>query len=121
MIVKLFEVRDSATFMPVMAVRLLVKNSQEQDHYLLRRAGYGSEQILGLMESEPYIILTKLDGVTAQYDPYSWTGRTMSIAHQYIIKYWDTIKSGDVIDVQFLLGETTEPKQSERATAGEYF
>lgn len=123
--VKLFEIRDSATFIPVMAVALIERNAAE--NFLLSRAGYADEQIAN--EADPvdgrifdlnqqrYVILCKLDGVEAQYDPFSWPrARTMSVAHQFIIENWRDLKSGDVIDVQVILGETTVPKTSERLT-----
>ena len=40
--------------------------------------------------------------------------RTKPVAHQFIEKNWSTLKDGDVVDVQFILGETAEPKRSER-------
>lgn len=122
--VKLFEIRDRATFIPVMAIALIERNAAE--NYLLRRAGYAAEQIANAADPvdgrvfedgcERYVILCKLDGVEAQYDVFEWPGksRTMPAAHQHIIEKWSTLTSGDVIDVQVILGETTEPKVSER-------
>jgi hypothetical protein len=53
------------------------------------------------------------------YDPYDWPRdpRTKPNAHQYIADHWSTLKDGDVIDVEYLLGETLRPKPSERETA----
>jgi hypothetical protein len=50
------------------------------------------------------------------YDPYSWAGgaRTMPTAHDYITKNFDTLKSGAVIDVEFITGETNTPRPSDR-------
>lgn len=129
--VKLFEVRDRATFLPVIAVRLVVPvisgyvrgivedTPRDTERWLLRRAGYAREQIENPTDT-PYILLVKLDGAQAQYDPYSWhgVGRTMGAAHQYIIDYWNKLKSGDVIGVEFIAGESAAPKQSERVTHG---
>ena len=39
-------------------------------------------------------------------DPHSWMGRTLTAAHEYIVKNWNQMKDGDVIDVEFILGET---------------
>lgn len=117
--VKYFEVRDRATMMPVMAVRL--RNRTPQEFYLLRRAGYSAEQIGGSTDApgfEPYVILVTLDGVRAQYDPYNWSGGgiTLPTAHQYIIRNWDALSSGDVVDVEFILGLTSAPKASEASS-----
>jgi hypothetical protein len=35
------------------------------------------------------------------------------MAHRYIEQTFSQLKSGDLIDVQFIIGETTEPKVSE--------
>lgn len=102
--VKLFEIRDSATFIPAIAVELVPADSQ--DIYLYRRAGYSLY--------ERYILLARLDGGPMNYDQYDWTNRTMKSAHIHMILHWDELKSGEVIDVQFILGETDKPKISER-------
>jgi len=131
--VKLFEIRDAGTFMPVMAVKLApryeldmpnrenVTHVYERELYLLRRAGYSAEQIdlnHQSCASQPYIILCKLDGVEAQYDPYGWQtrARTIPVAHAHMIEHWDSLASGDVIDVQYIVGETPAPKKSEQET-----
>lgn len=119
--IKLFEVRDRATTIPMMAVALMHRN--EAEAFLLRRSGYATEQIgTELPEGyERYVILVKLDGVEAQYDPYSWPGRTRTIpvAHKFIIENWSQLTSGNVVDVEFLLGERPRPKVSERLTHGD--
>ena len=110
---KTFEIRDRATFIPVLATRLHIRDSR--DFFLLRRAGYSEAQI---MDSEaiqvPYIILTKLDGVEAHYDPFDWSNqRTLGRAHRHIIDNWYELSNGEVIDVEFILGESPKPKRSE--------
>lgn len=37
----------------------------------------------------------------------------MQTAHLYLIKEWDAIRYGQVVDVQFILRETAAPKRSE--------
>jgi hypothetical protein len=112
MTVKLFELRDANTFIPVLAVRLFSRDGAE--FYLLRRSGYSKEQILS-RDSEPYVFLTKLDGGSpCNYDVYNWSNRTMQVAHDFIIKNWGTLQPGAVIDVEFILGERSSPKTSER-------
>lgn len=107
---KLFELRDRATFIPIIASRMRSENEDEQECYLLGRAGYSSH--------EPFLILlTRLDGGQATYDPYGWGGRTFPVAHQFIAENWDALFSGDVVDVEHILGEKPEKKISERYTA----
>jgi len=96
---KLLEIRDRATFIPALAIQV-----SGEDGYLLRRAGFG----------DPLIYLIALATQKCQYDPWSWGNRTMNTAHQYIEREWNTLKDGDVIDVEFILGESTTPKRSEQ-------
>lgn len=109
--VKLFEVRDSMTYIPVVATRInvaLVKGEQELS--LLRKTGWS--------DSNPAIIVARLGDGHGRVDPYDWPGdtRTMPNAHAHIIANWDTLASGDVIDVEFLLGITKEKKLPDRLT-----
>ena len=115
--IKLLELRDRATMIPVMAVYLLSRSPDEQ--FLLRRAGYAEDPTSGSDDVDPYILLVKLDGCEAHYDPFDWDNmRTMTQAHLHIIGHWHELRSGDVVDVEFITGETTAPKQSERVTEG---
>lgn len=106
-IVKLIEIRDRATFIVAVAVDCsLSGNIYDYDDYLLRRAGYGSQCS---------ILLTRLDGgMIAHGDPLEWGDRTWQVAHQYITDNWDQIADSEVVDVEHILGETTEKKVSER-------
>jgi hypothetical protein len=107
---KTIEVRDAMTFIPVLAVNL--KPGNLDDRYLLARAGYSPHP----EEQARYVILIRIEGkMAAHYDPIDWSSdtRTMPTAHQYLIDHWDDVESGDIVDVQFILGETDEPKVSE--------
>ena len=66
------------------------------------------------------IVVKMNDSMGANYDPYNWTkcGRTMNVAHRHIEANWDKLASGDVVDVEFILGETSAPKESEASYAG---
>jgi hypothetical protein len=94
---KLFEIRDKATFIPVLAIDISAK-----DGYLARRAGFGHRCIQ----------LVDFRGRTS-YDPFDWGGRTFTAAHTYIETHWDDLANGAVVDVEFILGETAQPKVSE--------
>jgi len=109
--VKLFELRDSKTFIPIIAVRDDGRGN-EGERYLVRRAGlHGSD-------GYPPVLLTRLTGGgNAESDPYAWGDRTFQTAHIHLEKNFDAMQSGDVIDVEFILGETTEEKVSERKEA----
>lgn len=108
---KTFEIRDSDTFIPVLATRLAPSN--EGDRFLIARAGYPRQaEQQGL-----FVILLKLEGNDAEYDPNCWNGRTIGTAHHFIKTNWFVLESGAVIDVEYILGERDQPKLSERLTA----
>ena len=96
---KTLEIRDRATFIPALAVRV-------EPEYLMRRAGF----------HECTVFLIHLQTDRLESDPKRWdlSNRTMVIAHQYIIEHWDALDCGDVVDVEFILGLTKEKKVSER-------
>ena len=103
---KALEIRDEGMFIPALAVDM--NPTQDSQRYLLRRCGYACD-------GRPNVILTRLDGSgKATNDPYEWGGRTYPVAHNYIIDHWAELADGDVVDVQFILGETQTPKVSER-------
>lgn len=104
---KTLEIRDRATFIPTLAIQI-----SGADGYLIRRAGFAVEH--------PYVILIKLTDIEAQYDPFGWDtrARTMPTAHRYICDHFDELENGDVVDVEFIEGETERPKRSERETTG---
>lgn len=102
--VKLLEIRDAATFIPAVAIEVC-----GYDHYLLRAAGYGNR---------PYILLANLNKGPLTYNAFDWGDRTMHQAHLWINDHWDELKDGSVVDVEFILGETKEPKQSQQFEDG---
>ena len=106
---KLFEVRDRATFIPVMAVHI-DGNCTDQEDWLLRRSGYGNG------EGRDYVYLIDLQTGEGQYDPYEWgyCPRTLHEAHRYIIAHFDELQTGDVVDVEYILGESATKKTTER-------
>lgn len=110
---KALEIRDEGTFIACLAVDMnpgFGAASYEEQRWLLRRCGYPCD-------GRPNVIVTRLDGNgQATNDPYAWEGRTWPVAHNYIIENWEDLKDGDVVDVSFILGETKEPKVSERAS-----
>ena len=107
--IKCLEVRDEGTFIPVICIRPIPDNGDQR--YLLRRDGYSGE------ENERCVIVIKAQCEGCAYDPYDWPrNRTMQNAHLFIETYWSELCDGDVVDVQFILGETKRKKLSERIT-----
>lgn len=108
--VKCLEVRDRMTFIPVICIRPVPDN--EEQRYLLRRDGYSGNG------QERCIIMIDAQCRGVAYDPYDWEeARTRGHAHKFIEDHWHELKDGDVVDVQFILGETPSPKISERESA----
>jgi hypothetical protein len=111
--VKILEIRDTGTFFAVLAVDM---NPAGQfvgtQRYYLRRCGYPCD-------GRPNIAITHLsaNGRPCWNDPYGWGGRTYPVAHNYIIEHWPALEDGDVIDVEFILGETAAKKISERLSS----
>lgn len=105
--VKCLEIRDRATFIPVICIHPAPDN--EAQRYLLRRDGYGFSGY------ESCIIMINSGCRGVQNDPYHWDdARTKLAAHDFIQQNWNDLSDGDVIDVEFILGESTTKKTSER-------
>lgn len=104
---KFIEIRDKATFIPAVAIDCSLSGNSYDD-YLLRRAGYGDRRL---------ILLTRIDGGKAHYDSHYWGDRTWAVVHDYLEKHWDEIADAEVIDVEFILGESEKAKVSERYEA----
>ena len=101
---KILEVRDHGTFIPVVCIKMSAEGYS--DGYLLSRAGFAKDTHL--------VQLVWLSNGRSEYDPYKWNDRTMYNAHQYITDNWEDFRSGDVVDVAFILEETETIKKSER-------
>ena len=110
---KLFEIRDSGTFIPVAAVRIVNAGTGSTRSWLLERAGWAPH-------TGPVHLFRLDEAGTGHTDPLEWGSqtRTMPVAHDHIIKAWDSLLPGDVIDVEFILGLRTEPKTSEMPERG---
>lgn len=102
---KFVEIRDRATFIPALAFQIRGK-----DGYLARRAGFGETGC---------VYLIKLSTEECQYDPFNWNNRTMQTAHHWLTGNWENVVDGEVVDVEFILGESNVKKVSERYTVGE--
>src|SRR3954466_613529 len=106
MIAKLFEVRDEGTLIPVMAIKMTPHD--EREWLLLLRAGYGPDSV-ALESSVMLINLNTGFRFTVLGTDSHTSGRTLKLAGRHIDLYFDSLFSGSVIDVQYLLGETSVP------------
>lgn len=98
--VKIFEVRDRSTSIPVVAVWLTPEDPRESE--LAARCGYGRLDTQG-----DYVLVAPLAGGVLHYDPFARTeaSRTLHHAHVFIAAHFATMRPGDVVDVQRILGE----------------
>lgn len=98
------EIRDDGTLIPALIIEL-------PNNPCTVRAGYSGKAL--------NLILMKLVDCKAEHDPHKWVGqgRTMKHVHLWIYDNWEAIlrhaPDGFLIDVEFMLGERTEPKKSE--------
>lgn len=104
---KTFEIRDSMTFIPCLAIKMEAQGNM-RDRYLLRRSGYEDRD-----GGKPLIFLIHLNSKTGNYSHLGWGNRTMIEAHHFIEANLDDLPTGEVIDVEFILGETKTRKVSE--------
>ncbi len=114
--VKLFELRDKGTFIPIFAFRCMPEGSESQ-RYLLSRAGFGPHGsqliVLGRLECSDTLR-------NCTYDPFAWADRTFHAAHAYVQEHFEELNDGAIIDVEFILNETPEPKLSEAVSVPDY-
>ena len=108
--VKVLEVRDRATMIPVMAVQLGAANNTER--WLLMVAGYG----YSTDDHKGYILLCQINGGRGEMvsDPFMHKMPEMQQAHIYIQDHWAELDHGAVIDLEFLRGEKDKPAISDR-------
>lgn len=101
---KLFELRDHATFIPLLCIK-----PQSAEHPFIQKMAWR----YGYRDSRAVIVLHMGSPKRAACDPYDWGDRTYTAAHAHIEAHWDDLKTGDLIDVRVLLGETDKPCESE--------
>lgn len=102
---KAVEIRDRHTFIP--AIATLLEAASEPERYLMARCGFPG--------NGSHVVLTKLVDGSSSHDPYRWPGdtRTMRIAHRWILDFFPELEDGAVVDVEWILGETPAPRESE--------
>lgn len=111
---KLLEIRDQMTFIPAMAVQIKIEPDNpisSAERYLMRQVGYPASE---LEKQRGFVLLIRLTDKRQEFRPVSWGSATMGSAHEHIIQAWNSLESGDVVDVQFLAGEHDSPVKSER-------
>ncbi len=104
---KWLEIRDDGTRIPVFAFTT-AQFYEPKDTALIRHAG--------LQIGAHHLIVGRFHPSAMNVDAYEWRSRgirTMFEAHIWLAEHWTEVKNGDVIDVEFILGETARPKTSD--------
>ena len=103
---KLFELRDHGTFIPLLCIKPSDTNGTAFEAKMAWRYGYKNSRA---------VIVTHLSVPQrgCKNDWSEWGDRTYAVAHKHIEENWDTLKTGDLIDVRVLLGEAEKPCESE--------
>lgn len=104
--IKMVEIRDTCTIIPVFAIRIFPQTEEEK--FIVKNYHYGNYE-----SSFPRVILASVYSPWVYVNNYSENrGRTMAIAHKYIEENFDEISSCEVIDVEFILREVENPCKS---------
>jgi hypothetical protein len=103
---KLFELRDYGTFIPLLCIKPSSTSGTAFEAKMAWRYGYKDSRA---------VIVTHMSDPNrgCKVDPYDWGDRTFQTAHLYIEEHWDELRSGALIDVRFILGESIAPCESE--------
>jgi hypothetical protein len=115
--VKMLELRDKGTFIPVIALRVREEGSGTQEGWLIRKSGWARFQsgyyLFNSGDSGKHFAISLGDPEFLHTQTFP-VDRTYTVAFTYIASHWNEFSSGDVVDVQYILGETDSPKISER-------
>ena len=114
---KAFEVRDRSTYIPVIATAMIpdwrVTDQGIAERSLLRSQGYDVDAIPA--RGAIMVYMARMDGSEGHLYPHDWSfPGTLPVAHRYICDHWALLGSGDVIDCEFIRGETARPKRPQR-------
>lgn len=104
--VKMFELRDHGTFIPLLCIR---PGNRSLEHPFIAKMIWRC----GWRDSDAVIVMSFGDATRCQSYPYAWGDRTFHTAHLHIQENWSKLSTGDLIDVRVLLGETDKPCESE--------
>jgi len=106
--VKFLEVRADGYFLSMLAVGAYptIDKLNDREIWILNRAGRSAKHT--------QILLMDLVSGASSWEPGNWTDRETTITHVHLLSNWKSIKSGDVIDIQYILGERKTIRLSEQ-------
>lgn len=103
--IKKFELRDRATYIPVIAIRAFDYDGFKES-WFFGSSGYRSGDVLLIPIQAPWL------SSRCSEEQRGLNGRTLKFAHDYIEKNWTDLEDGQVIDVEYILGEKDSPSKS---------
>lgn len=106
---KAFEIRQGNRFVPLLVID--ARNLTEEEKYLFKKSGFlisKHNNFLFLRIKENHL---STRDYLREIDPIFF-----GIAIDYIIDTFDTLKSSQVIDVDYIVGKTTRPVEPYRYT-----
>jgi hypothetical protein len=110
---KVFEIRDRGTCIPWLAFKFAYPMS-ERSVAILRRAGFGDRpQESDCVIQGPAHCSGGLEDEKLIYNSTYVKNDRCRMAAMYIKANFDTLESGQVIDICVILGEATEPAASD--------
>lgn len=111
---KLIEIRDHGTCFVALCTKLW-PGATVFDYHSLEPSERKLRMLwrYGYKESRAVIFTHIGEPSRTQVDPYAWKDRTLHVAHNHIEEHWDEIPDGGLVDVRVVLGEATEPAESE--------
>lgn len=102
---KLLAAMDRATRKPVIAFKVIPETFEES--VMLRTHGFGETP-------EEYTFFYDINRHECDYNPYRLSDTlTVERACVHVQQHWDEIKSGSLVDAQYLRGETDAPRRWE--------
>jgi len=102
---KVFEVFNRGV--RTMVIGILMESMDWREQSIIEQSGFS-------VKEPPAVMLVNPFSGEARVSSDAWQDRSMRIAHQYLEGYWDTLQSGDTIDIEWLFQEKEEPCKSER-------
>jgi hypothetical protein len=113
--IKFFELRDrNLKFIPIMAINFKNEGKHKltpHEDALRNYAGFNGDCGIILIRLDR-VRAEYLDPVMAKYEVGIWNSRTLDTAHAFLNATWQIRKSGEVVDVEYILDETETIKES---------
>jgi hypothetical protein len=107
--IKILQIRDSGTFIPIVALKLdPFASGNDQEFKLFRSVGHAEPVYLMFDLGQVEDVKAFSSQKTWSYEPMSTHGASL----QELINNWDNYQNGDIIQAGVLTGRVKEPQES---------